>query len=174
MRLQFIKAGWWGMLISFVGSLPLGTQNVTATSISVNQGAANATFFAIGSMTIELICVRIVLLAIGKLTQKTRLVNLFKWLTVLLLLLLAAGSFIAAVSMKTFGDNVFTAHHIHPLLLGALLSVLNPLHIPFWSGWTTVLANRNILTSPKQYHAYMAGIGVGTILGFEVYIYGGN
>jgi len=169
-----LRAGWWGMLVSFLGSLPLGTQNIVATGISITQGAANATFFAIGSVMIELICVRIVLIAIGKLTQKIRLFNIFKWLTIVLLLVLAVGSFIAAVKMKSFGNNIFTAYHIHPFLLGILLSAFNPLHIPFWLGWTTILINKNILHSSNQYYAYIAGIGTGTILGFDVFIYGGD
>jgi len=174
MKAQLIKAGWWGMLVSFLGSLPLGTQNIVATSISIHDGAQQATLFSFGSLFIELICVRIALMLINRISKQIKLFIVFKWVTALLLLAFACGSFIAAIEMKSFGDTIFTSYHIHPFLLGMLLSILNPLHIPFWLGWSNVLMDKNILTSAKQFPAYMMGIGTGTILGFQVFIVGGN
>ncbi|MEJ0104480.1 MAG: LysE family transporter [Bacteroidota bacterium] len=52
------------MLISFLGSLPLGTLNVAAMQISVTEGARQAILFAIGSLLAEVIYVRISLVAI--------------------------------------------------------------------------------------------------------------
>src|SRR5689334_24769469 len=54
------------------------------------------------------------------------------------------------------------------------LSILNPLHIPFWLSWTNVLMDRNILIDAKQFPAYVSGIGVGSLLGFQVFIAGGK
>jgi len=174
MKIEILKPGFWGMIISFLGSLPLGTQNIAATSISIQGGVRAGLFFAVGSMMIELICVRIALQMLSRLTQKMRMFNIFKWVTVLLLLILSYSSFMAAAEMKSFGNNIFTSTNIHPFLSGVLLSALNPLHIPFWLGWSTILVERNILTSSKQYYPYIIGIGTGTILGFLVFIYGGH
>lgn len=174
MKAHAVKAGGWGMFISFLGSLPLGTQNVVATSISVHDGAQQATLFSIGAVIIELICVRIALILIKQITKGVKIFIVFKWLTALLLLVLAWTSFMAAVEMKSFGDNLFTAYPIHPFVSGMLLSILNPLHIPFWLSWTNVLMDRNILTTAKQFPAYLSGIGAGSLLGFQVFIIGGN
>jgi len=47
------------------------------------------------------------------------------------------------------------------------------LHIPFWLGWSTVLVNKNILEpSVVNYRSYMAGISLGTLGGFAVFIAG--
>src|SRR4051812_13305427 len=174
MKSQAIRAGWWGMLVSFLGSLPLGTQNIVATSISIHDGAQQATLFSFGSLLIELICVRIALMLISRISKQIKLFIVFKWVTAFILLALAFGSFMAAIEMKSFGDTIFTSYHIHPFLLGMLLSTLNPLHIPFWLGWSNVLMDKNILTDTKQFPFYMLGIGTGTILGFQVFIVGGN
>jgi len=174
MKSQAIKIGWWGMLISFLGSLPIGTQNVVVTGISIHDGAQQATLFSFGSMIIELICVRISLSLINRISKQIKLFIVFKWITALILLALAFGSFMAAIEMKSFGDTIFTSYHIHPFLLGLLISTLNPLHIPFWLGWSNVLMDKNILTSARQFPYYMMGIGTGTILGFQVFIVGGN
>lgn len=163
------------MLISFLGSLPLGTVNVTATNISIKSGTTAATFFSAGCWVIETICLCIVLIAMEWVRRKQKIFRTFKWLTALLILALAAGSFEAAYQMRSFGNNVFTEYNIHPLLLGLLLSTLNPLHIPFWFGWSTVLMNKNILIpGKKNYFVYVAGISIGTFAGFDVFIYGGN
>src|SRR4051794_16941708 len=112
MKLQVIRAGWWGMLVSFLGSLPLGTQNVVATSISIHDGAQQATFFSFGSLLIELICVRIALMLINRISKQIKLFIVFKWITSHLLLALAFGSFMAAFEMKFFCDTFFSSYYI--------------------------------------------------------------
>lgn len=37
-----------------------------------------------------------------------------------------------------------------------------------WLGYSTVLINKNILNSSKQYHHCIASVGIGTILGFYI------
>jgi len=169
------KIFFWGWLISFLGSLPLGTMNVTATSISVTQGTTAATLFAFGGLLTETVCLCIALAAMDWVRKQQKLFLVFEWLTVTIILFLAITSFIAAWQMKGFGNNAISSLTINNFLFGALLSALNPLHIPFWIGWTTMLINKKTLIPGKKvYLVYVAGISVGTIAGFDVFIYGGN
>ncbi len=166
---------FWGMFISFLGSLPLGTMNAAATNIAVKDGTYAGTQFMPGALTIETACLIITLFAMEWVRRQQKLFRVFEWLTAILILCLAAGSFIAAWKMKSFGDNAFTAYPISPFLLGLLLSTLNPMHIPFWFGWTTVLINKNtLIPNRKNYIFYATGITIGTISGFDVFIYGGQ
>jgi putative Ca2+/H+ antiporter (TMEM165/GDT1 family) len=49
------------------------------------------------------------------------------------------------------------------------------MQIPFWFGWSTVLANRNVLRrEDHQYLLYIAGIGLGTLIGHCIFIFGGK
>jgi hypothetical protein len=49
------------------------------------------------------------------------------------------------------------------------------LHIIFWFGWSTILIEKNILlTNKSNYNFYTTGIGLGTLAGFAIFIYGGN
>ena len=170
-----VKIFYWGFIISFLGTLPLGTMNVTATNISVEQGTFSAFIFTLGALTIEAICVYVVLHALQWVNKQQRFFKIFEWLTALLVLILAVSCFIAAVEMKSFGNNVFTKYNLPPLVLGLLLSILNPLHIPFWLGWSTVLINKKILIPEKKYFlTYIFSISLGTLAGFDVFIYGGN
>ena len=67
-----------------------------------------------------------------------------------------------------------------PILLrvafwGMLMSAVSPTQIPFWFGWSTVLFQNGTLQPVKaQYNAYITGIGVGTMMGNCVFIFGGR
>jgi threonine/homoserine/homoserine lactone efflux protein len=172
---KFFKIFYWGFIISFLGSLPLGTMNVTATNISIQLGAYPAFIFALGTLVVEAVCVYIVLQAMQWVSKQQRFFKVFEWLTVLLIFILSVSCFIAALKMKSFGNSVFTKYNLRPFVLGLLLSTLNPLHIPFWFGWSTVLLNKKILIPQQKYFfVYILGISIGTIAGFDVFIYGGN
>lgn len=55
------------------------------------------------------------------------------------------------------------------------MSAINPVQIPFWFGWSTVLFSRGLLEAKNiQYNAYIIGIGMGTLLGNSVFIFGGQ
>jgi threonine/homoserine/homoserine lactone efflux protein len=64
---------------------------------------------------------------------------------------------------------------MHRMLLGMLMCAINPVQIPFWFGWSTVLFNKGILEpSNKFYNIYILGIGLGTLAGNAVFIFGGK
>jgi len=171
---QLIKVFWWGALISFLGSLPLGVLNVTATQLSVNNGVFTAFVFAIGAMIVELVYVFITLRAMDWVSKRIKLFRAFEWITTALILALAINSLVAAVNMQKI-SSVVPAEATHAFLSGMLLSALNPLHFIFWFGWSTILIEKKILhTNSSNYNIYTSGIGVGTIAGFAVFIYGGN
>jgi hypothetical protein len=49
-----------------------------------------------------------------------------------------------------------------PFISGVILSLLNPLHLPFWMGWTAVLRRKGLLNDTrKEYNIYVLAIGMG-------------
>lgn len=163
-----------GLLISFLGSLPLGTMNVTATHIAVSQGARAGFIYSLGSMLVEAFCVYLVLQAMNWADRQRRFFRFFEWVALLLLFALSISSFVAAIRMRGF-EAALPATIKYPFFTGMFLSATNPLHIIFWLGWSTVLLNKNILLPNRgNHHAYVAGIGIGTLMGFAVYILGGS
>jgi hypothetical protein len=47
--------------------------------------------------------------------------------------------------------------------------------IPFWFGWSTVLFTKKVLLPQNNhYNVYIVGIGIGTLLGNCVFIFGGR
>jgi len=172
--MPLIKVFFWGLLVSFLGSLPLGTLNVAAMQISVQESIHNAILFSLGSLTVEMIYVRISLVGINWVRRQKKLFRYMEWITVAIVLALAIGSFAAAMKSHA-AKNVVLNNNINRYALGVMLSAINPVQIPFWFGWSTVLFTKNIL-APKNsfYNLYIVGIGIGTLLGNFVFIFGGK
>jgi threonine/homoserine/homoserine lactone efflux protein len=169
-----VKVFFWGMMVSFLGSLPLGTLNVAAMQISVQESISHAIYFSLGSLLTEMIYVRISLVGINWIRKQKVLLRWMEWITLAIVLALATGSFIAALHAH-HAKNIMLNNNMNRLLLGVLLSAITPMQIPFWFGWSTVLFSKNIL-QPKNsfYNLYIIGIGIGTFGGNCVFIFGGK
>lgn len=164
----------WGLLISFLGTLPLGTLNVAAMQISVSENILNGVYFALGALLVEMIYVRISLVGINWVSKQKRLFRWMEWIALAIVVALAIGSFIAAANPHQ-SKNVMLENNIHRFLLGLMLSAINPVQIPFWFGWSTVLFAKKILQAKNSfYNIYITGIGLGTLFGFLVFIMGGR
>lgn len=163
-----------GLFISFLGTLPLGTLNIAAMQISITDGVRPAIYFALGVLLVEIIYVRVSLVAMDWVRKRKKLFHWLEWFTVLIILALAISSFVAAAAPGE-KKNVILSYSFHRFWLGAAMSALNPVQIPFWFGWSTVLFTKKIL-EPKndQYNVYILGIGVGTFMGNLLFIYGGR
>ena len=172
---KFIKIFSWGLLISFLGSLPLGTLNVAAMQIGIQETVAHAMYFALGSLLVEMIYVRISLVGIDWVRKQAAMMKVMEWVTLFIILALAIGSFIAANKSGGEAKNVFLNNKMNRFLLGVFMSAINPVQIPFWFGWSTVLFTKKILEPVNsQYNVYIIGIGAGTLMGNAVFIFGGK
>ncbi|WP_407527095.1 LysE family transporter [Lacibacter sp. MH-610] len=169
-----VKILLWGFIISFLGSLPLGTLNVAAMQIGITDGISPALWFSAGSLTAEIIYVRLSLVAMDWVRRQEKLLKALEWITVIIVLALAASSFWAAIHPE--GEkNVILSNTMHRGLLGFVMSAINPVQIPFWFGWSTVLFTKNILKPGFwNYNSYILGIGIGTLVGNCVFIFGGK
>src|SRR5215470_704148 len=130
---NLLRVSFWGMLVSFLGSLPLGTMNVTVTQLSVSVGIKAGFLFAAGSMIVEVIIVRIALVTMKWLATQHRIFSLLEYITTSVILFLAIASFVAAYRMTGFATSL-PVRSITPFWTGAFLSLTNPLHLPFWLG----------------------------------------
>ena len=165
----------WGLVISFLGSLPLGTLNIAAMQIGIQESILNAMYFSIGSLLVEMAYVRLSLVGIDWVRKQAKLMKAMEWITLFIIIALAVGSFIAATQSGDDAKNVMLQNTMHRFLLGMLMCAINPVQIPFWFGWSAVLFTKKIL-EPKQnhYNMYIVGIGLGTLLGNAVFIFGGK
>ena len=176
---KLLRIFFWGMMISFLGSLPLGTLNVAAMEIGITESIRNALLFSFGSLLVEMIYVRVSLIGIDWIRKQERLMKIMEWVTFGIVVALAIGSFIAAIKGAGPGGvvekNKLLDNTINRFLLGALGCAINPVVILFWFGWSTVLFTKKILLpANSQYNSYIVGIGIGAFAGNCVFIFGGH
>lgn len=172
---KIIRIFWWGLMISFLGSLPLGTLNVAAMEIGIQESISRALWFSLGSLLVEMIYVRISLIGIDWIRKREGLMKAMEWITFGIVAALAVGSFIAASKGGGETRNPILDNDMNRFLLGMLGCAINPVVIVFWFGWSTVLFTKKILKPiNSQYNSYIVGIGIGAFLGNCVFIFGGR
>ncbi|MDQ6904341.1 MAG: lysine transporter LysE, partial [Bacteroidota bacterium] len=117
---------------------------------------------------------RISLVGINWIRKQKVLFKWMEWITLAIVIALATGSFIAATHAH-HAKNIMLNNNMNRFLLGLLLSSISPMQIPFWFGWSTVLFTKGVL-QPKNsyYNLYIVGIGLGTLIGNCVFIFGGK
>jgi threonine/homoserine/homoserine lactone efflux protein len=169
-----LKIFFTGMLISFLGSLPLGTLNIAAMQISISDGIKAALLFSLGSLLAEIIYVRISLVAMDWIRKQEKIFKILEWVTLIIVIALAAASFYAALHPSQ-QENVILSSNLPKFILGFTMSAVNPVQIPFWFGWSTVLFTKKVLLPRSDhYNSYIIGIGLGTLVGNLVFIFGGR
>jgi len=162
------------MLISFLGSLPLGTLNVAAMQIGITDGYTAAILFSLGSLLVEMIYVRVSLVGMDWIRKQEKIFKVLEWVTLAIVVALAISSFHAALHPKS-GKNIILSSTLPRFILGATMCAVNPVQIPFWFGWSTVLfAKKVLLPRNSHYNLYILGIGIGTLVGNCVFIFGGQ
>lgn len=163
-----------GMLVSFLGTLPLGTLNIAAMQIAIADSVRNAMLFSLGALTAEMVYVRISLLAMDWVRKQEKIFKLLEWLTLIIVVALAVTSFIAA-SHPNENKNIILNNNLPSYILGMTMGAINPMQIPFWFGWSTVLFTKKILLPNKHhFNFYTVGIGIGTLIGNSLFIFGGR
>ena len=142
--------------------------------ISITDGVMAAILFSAGSLLAEIIYVRISLVAMDWIRKQEKILKVLEWITLVIVLALAVASFYAA-SHPSVSKNAILDSPMPKFILGFVMSALNPVQIPFWFGWSTVLFTKKVLLPRNDhYNTYIIGIGIGTFIGNCVFIFGGR
>lgn len=173
--LDLIKVFFTGMLISFLGSLPLGTLNVTAMQIGIQENLRNAIRFSLGVAIIEILYVRLSLTGIDWVIAHDTLFTILQWITVFIFIVLAVSSFLIARKKNETKKNILLNNNMNRFWLGITMSAVNPVQIPFWFIWSTYLiTNKVLMPTQTEFNVYTVGIGIGTLSGLAIFIFAGK
>jgi threonine/homoserine/homoserine lactone efflux protein len=163
------------LAISFLGQLPFGNMNLTATQLAVQEGLKNAWKYSIGIVIIELIYLRLALTAMDWIVTNKIVFTVMGWVTVALFLALGVLSLVMAKKQTPDKKGLLLNNKFDRFVLGVSVSAINPAQIPFWFIWSTSLINSGMLqTTTSHFNFFTAGAGIGSIAGLAVYIYGGK
>jgi threonine/homoserine/homoserine lactone efflux protein len=163
-----------GLSISFFGSMIIGTISLSAMQIGITEGIRPAINFSLGSIVAEMIYVRLLLVALTWIQQHKNIFRIMEWVAVVIVVVLAVGSFKAAMGHHN-AQNPLLSQTMHRFLLGFSMRSISPAAIPFWLGWSSVLVSKGIMQNKKGfYNGYLLGIGVGTFVAHCIFIFGGK
>ena len=166
---RLFRLGAYAFLISFTGSLPVGTLNVSVTNLVIDGKIPAAFLFGLGAILVEVSIVRAGLVVVRRLEGMKRLLGWCRVLAYIVIFWLAFISLEAAWHMRRSGAVIpFTGHA--PFVAGLVLSLLNPLHLPFWLGWTALLRSKGLLSDSRGDHTvFVTAVGIGTGMAFVLY-----
>ena len=174
--MKYIKVGLFGFLISFLGTLPPGTITITAFDIAASGEIIQAFWFLAAAVLVELIIVKITLIGSKKINFDGKWSFYMMPIGIVVLVYLAISNFMKLGEVTTFAENNHLFSGLKSsFLLGMLLSVLNPILIPFWLGWNRVMISKNLLNEKLNTQApYILGIGLGVFGALVIFIYAGK
>ena len=173
--IELLKVFFIGFLISFLGQLPLGNMNLTATQLSVQENLRNAWKYGLGIVLVEIIYLRLALTGMDWVVEHKQLFRIMGWLTVILFVALGVLAFVMARKQTSAKKGLLLNNKMNRFLLGMVVSGINPAQIPFWFLWSTQLLNSKILSPTNaQFNLFTAGAGLGSLAGLALYIHGGK
>jgi hypothetical protein len=151
-----------GFLVSFVGSIPLGYLNIIGFQIYTDFGIENLVLYLLGVVSIEAFVIYFTLIFANRLVNNIKLMRVIDVFGVFFLLFLAY-SFYSYSNQTAASPNYLEKYMIYsPFLVGLLLSGINFMQLPFWTGWNLYLINGNYITTTNTLKFYYVG---GTLAG---------
>lgn len=157
-----------GLIVSFLGTLPLGVLNVTIMDVSMKKGMSPALRFALACALVELVYSYIAV----QLTKSIIDFPALKPATELIATITLLGMGIYYIR-KQNRLNASKQKTVSPFYLGTVLSILNVVAFPFWILYTTLLQGKGIvgLSQHSLVVVYVLGISVGTMAGLLPFAY---
>ncbi|HEX4850740.1 MAG TPA: LysE family transporter, partial [Puia sp.] len=134
-----------GLLLSFLGQLPLGTISFTTTQIAVQENFGNAWKFSLGVAIMEILYLRLVLSGLDWLMQHQLLYVILGWLTAIFFIMLGILSLLAAQKQQKDQKAFLLKNEMDRFWLGITMSAFNPLQIPFWLLWSSYFMSLKLL-----------------------------
>jgi len=170
-----IEVFFSALLISFLGQLPFGNMNLTATQLAVQEGYKKAWMYGIGIVLVEMIYLRISLTAMDWVVEHRIIFIIMGWITVALFLCLGILSLIVARKQLKEKKGLLLNNKLNRFFLGVSVSAVNPAQLPFWFIWSTNMINSGVLkTTFADFNFFTGGAAFGSLAGLGVYIYGGR
>lgn len=156
-----------GFLVSFIGSIPLGYLNVVGFDVYSDKGLLTTIYYLLGVMTVEFFVIYFTLIFAKKLAENKKLTKYIEGFSVVFMFVLAAVFYFGSNSKTDYSASF----DYSPFILGIVLSCLNFIQIPFWTGWNLYLLNGNhIEVSKSRKYFYVFGTVAGTFCGMLVLI----
>jgi len=159
--MSYLYVFFLGFIFSFIGSIPPGTLNVSILQMTLQGKTGIATRFAIAVAIIEYPYAWIGVQFEYWLTSSPMVVDNFQLIAAIVMLSLGVFNLLPTKQptgfAKKFSESGFRR--------GLTLSVLNPMAIPYWMGFTAYMKAQGwiSLSTTGLLHSYVFGTSVGAL-----------
>lgn len=157
-----------GVLFSFLGSIPPGTLNLSVLQLGLEGKVKTAFRFTLAVALVEYPYTWLAIEFEGWITSRPWVVANFQLITAIVMTVIGIGNIFTAAkpnpAVQKFQDSGFRR--------GIILSILNPLALPFWIGITAYLKAQGWLdiATPLRQHSYILGTSVGVLVLLVLFI----
>ncbi len=170
--MEYVYVFTIGFVISFLGSIPPGTMNLCVLQLGLERKTKIALRFTLAVALIEYPYAWIGVEFEHWITAFPNIINNFQLITAIVMLVLGGLTVWTSNSpvpaIEKFNDSGFRK--------GLVLSILNPMAIPFWIGITAYLKAQGWLSFPTKVHLhmYVLGTAFGVLLLLILFAYLAN
>ncbi len=164
--MRILKNLFFGFLVSFLGSLPLGYLNIIGVEVYTNYFLESLIFYLIGVLCIEAVVIYFTIVFANQLITNKKWMKNIDFFAVVFLVGLSFLFFKGASPSIQQSDYIKDYIQYSTFVIGMVLCAFNFLQIPFWVGWNLFLLNANRIDlqgTLKLY--YIVGTLVGTFFG---------
>lgn len=154
---------------SFIGTIPPGTLNINILQLGLEKKIGLAWRFAIAASIVEYPYAFIAVKFERLITTSPFILNNLKLLTAIVMISLGIFTLWSARTPSKLAERF----HSSGFRRGLVLSILNPLALPFWIGTTAYLNSQHWinLDDPLYLHAYLLGVSLGALALFMTIAY---
>ncbi len=149
-------------IVSYIGSIPPGTINVSVMQLAIQRRRRAAIFFSFAASAVEFMYAGLTVQFHIFLTTNEQVANYFRIITSITLIILGVWN----IFLKTTSESITVKEEIkgrHGFLRGMMLGILNPMTIPFWLAITTYLENDELIrVNDFNFWIYLIGLSSGT------------
>jgi threonine/homoserine/homoserine lactone efflux protein len=151
-----------GFFFSFIGTIPPGTINLTIVQLGLEKKISVAWRFAIAASVMEYPYAWIAVEFAEMITASPMIVENMQLITAIIMTVLGILTLWSASKPTKLTSALSESGYMR----GVILSILNPLAIPFWVGATAYLDSLNWieLSTPLRLQSYLIGLCLGTFV----------
>lgn len=152
-------------VVSFVGSIPPGTINISVMQLAIKHRRSAAIAFGAAAAFVELFYAGFTVRFHLFLTEHTNITDYFHLIAGSAMIILGFINFRSKTGARDVHSVAEEVKRRNAFRKGLLLGIANPLTVPFWLAVTAYLQKHQWITLDNyNLYAYAVGIAVGTFL----------
>jgi len=166
---ELLKHFLAGFIVTFIGVAPPGIISLTGLKVAVEKGKKAGIKYAAGVMLPDIVQAHIAILGAGYILSHPGLLD---WLGRAAVVILGAMSYTSyRQAKKGLRESPVTKFNIrNPFLYGFFISAINPMAIPFYFIYSSMLKYAGIIRFDQPYASvYIAGAVLGAFTLLSIY-----